>query len=313
MTVPSPSTTPTPPPQSPDPSPQTPPPHEKPSPLFQLATQRRNDVADFLRHAADPQTPLDPDFVHDLRVSLRRLSELAALLATLLDKTSARAVEQSLKSLRQAAGDLRDLDVTTQHLQKWRMPAPLKKAARQLIDREHARRPDLEAALRTTATSATLAATLVLLARLLEEQSKPDCLPAASARLEKELDKRIAQRRKKLKKAFAQAARKQSPQSLHEARIAAKKLRYSLEIEKELNDKKHKKELKFLKSLQQLLGDHHDTHVIEVTLQQQLPPHHPTPIKSLRPAWRKWHRDMEKKQAHRAATFFIQTYTWMNH
>jgi triphosphatase len=288
-------------------------PDEKHATLFQIAATRRNEVADYLRHAAEGKS-LTPDYVHDLRVSLRRLTEVAGLLTVLMDKTSARAVEESLRTLRKAAGNLRDLDVTAEHLAKWRMPAPLKKAARQLVERQNARRPDLEQGLRAAATSASIAGTLVLLARILEEQSQPDCLPAAGAKLEKELEKRLAQRRKKLKKDFGKAARKQRAETLHEARIAAKKLRYIVELEKELDKKgnKHKKELKFLKAIQQLLGDHHDLHVIEQSLQKEITAKRAAPIKNLHPAWRKWHRDMEKKQAERAAGFFMRTYAWLN-
>ncbi len=66
------------------------------------------------------------DFVHDVRVAARRLGEVARLLEKFMDKPSARAVDGSLKSLRRSMGELRDSDVTREHLSKWRMPHAVK-------------------------------------------------------------------------------------------------------------------------------------------------------------------------------------------
>ena len=279
--------------------------------LFKIAEERREQVAGYLRHAAEGQ-PLDVEFVHDLRVSVRRLTEVAGLLTVLMDKGSARAVEESLKGLRKAAGELRDLDVTAEHLTRWRMPGPLKKCAKEMVERVGARRGELEQALRAATTSASVAGTMVLLARVLEEQAKPESIADAGMKLRRELNKRIGQRRKKLKRDFGKAAKKQRAEVLHEARIAAKKLRYVVELERELDEKGNKKELKFLKGMQELLGDHHDVHVIEEGLHKEVMAKRPGPIKGVRPAWRKWHREMEKKQAGRAAEFFMRTYAFMN-
>ncbi len=155
---------------------------EKHGALFKIAEKRREEVAGHLRHAAEGKG-LDADFVHDLRVAVRRLSEVAGLMTVLMDKGSARAVEESLKGLRKAAGDLRDLDVTAEHLTKWRMPGPLKKCAREMVERELARRGELEQQLRTTITSASVAGTMVLVARVLEEQAKPECVTETGTKL----------------------------------------------------------------------------------------------------------------------------------
>jgi len=93
---------------------------------------------------------IDPDYVHDLRVATRRLEEVAALLAVLMDKPTSRMVEASLKGMRRAAGELRDLDVTCEHLSaatgrgRWKMPAVLRNVARELIDEMQRRRGELE-------------------------------------------------------------------------------------------------------------------------------------------------------------------------
>jgi CHAD domain-containing protein len=283
---------------------------EKHARLFKVAGERREEVTEFLRQAGEGHA-LDVEYVHDLRVALRRLSEVAGLLTVLMDKGSARAVQESLRGLRKASGDLRDLDVMGEHLRKWRMPGALKKRARGMVEAQGARRGELEQALRTAATSASVAGTMVLLARVLEESSKAEVIFTAGAKLRRELEKRIEQRRKKLKRDFGKAAKKQKAEVLHEARIAAKKLRYVVELEKELDKKGNKREMKFLKGIQKLLGDHHDVHVIEAALEREVMGAKPA-VKGLRAGWRKWRRESERGQAKRAAEFFMRTYAWMN-
>ena len=46
-----------------------------------------------------------------------------------MKKPTAKAVAASLRALRRAMGELRDDDVTREHLLKWRMPGPLRQIA----------------------------------------------------------------------------------------------------------------------------------------------------------------------------------------
>src|SRR6185503_8534621 len=73
--------------------------------LLHVATERHVELNALIARAA-PGAKSDPladaDFVHDVRVASRRLSEVARLLESLLDKPSAKAVSASLRSLRRS-------------------------------------------------------------------------------------------------------------------------------------------------------------------------------------------------------------------
>jgi CHAD domain-containing protein len=105
---------------------------------------------------------------------------------------------------------------------------------------------------------------------------------------------------------------KQTAERLHAARIDVKKLRYVLELVEASGDKGAggaRKRVKVLKGIQQLLGDHHDVHVVEEMLAEEVAQRK---VKGLAAAWRKWQREKERGQAERAAEFFAKSYAWMN-
>jgi CHAD domain-containing protein len=224
----------------------------------------------------------------------------------------------TLRDLRQAAGELRDLDVLAEHLAKWRLPQPLRQLAARLEADLPARRAVLAERLRQTASSAAMQAMLALLARVIEEQRRPDGAAAVEAKLGELLRKRLRKRRGQMEKAFGRAARKQTDKSLHEARIAVKKLRYALEIAHATHQKGARDALKALKNLQELLGMHHDVSVITETLRQHLaePGEAEPPTAAARrrrlAAWHSWLRGTQHAQAKRAAEFFLLSYLWRN-
>ena len=280
--------------------------------LLKVAGERHATLLALLKRSLDDR--MDVDYVHDLRVATRRLAEALALLESLMDKPTSHMIEASLKGLRKAAGELRDLDVGCQHLTsggKWRMPAVLRHVAAELVAGMQSRRAALAKSLAHHASSASVTGAMVLLVGIIEEQSAPDKVAPAEALLHKALEKRMAKREKQLRKAFGQAAQKQTPEALHQARIAAKKLRYVVELADAAGLKRQKKELKFLKGVQELLGVHHDVHVILETLGKTVHAKGRT-IPALPAAWRKWHRTKEREQAKRAADFFMRSYGWMS-
>jgi CHAD domain-containing protein len=281
--------------------------------LLKVAGERHGTLLELLKRGVE-EAGLDADFVHDLRVATRRLGEAAALLNVLMDTPTSRLVDASLKGLRRAAGELRDLDVTSEHLTaggKWRMPAVVHHVAMELVEEMRGWRGELEKKLREQMASASVTGAMVLLARVIEDSSSAEKIVAAEAKLKKEVEKRMAGREKQLRKRFGAAAKKQTAESLHAARIAAKKLRYVTELADAGGVKRQKKELKFLKGVQELLGDHHDVHVIEEAMQERVKGKGGA-VKGLAAAWRKWWRKKEREQGERAAEFFVRSYGWMN-
>jgi CHAD domain-containing protein len=280
-------------------------------PLLKAARERHATLAALLAQGALQQG----DFVHDARVAARRLGEMARLLEKFMDKSSARAVDASLKSLRRSMGELRDSDVTREHLAKWRMPHAVKEVAETMAAQLEQGRENLAQAAAQQISSASVQGAMVVLARVIEDRGSPEHAAETERRIEAALKSHRNKREKQLRRAFGRAATKQTAESLHAARIAAKKLRYVVELAADETKNERSgaaSEGKFLKRMQKLLGDHHDVHVIVEMLQGHLAGHREAPIARLTVDWRKWRQAMEKGQAKRAGEFFVQSYTWMN-
>jgi CHAD domain-containing protein len=286
------------------------------APLLHAARRRYQETLELLTagHCPGQAGLADADFVHDLRVASRRLTEVARLLQSFLDKPTHKAVAASLKGLRRAVGDLRDLDVAREHLLKWRMPAPVKAPARSLADQLARRRPMLEEAGRVHMASASVSGTLVVLARVLEDLEQPGKSAAAEQSLVQSARALDGKRRRQLRRAFGQAAKKQTPEALHAARIAVKKLRYILELQQETK-RGLKRRIYELKRFQELLGTHHDVHVILTALADHLkrnPAPEPRRRRLLRAAWSRWRRRMQRGQAKRTVAFLLRSHSWLN-
>jgi CHAD domain-containing protein len=273
--------------------------------LLEIAAERHRTLQAML---AGNAPTLSPDDVHDLRVAARRLTEVVGLFEPLMESTMAEAAEGSLKDLRQSAGELRDLDVMEEHLAARRLPGPVKHVSEAIRAELPARRETLERAVAAARGTASVSGAMVYLARLFEMSAAEGSREVALTKLAAALAKRAKRRRKQLKAAFGKAASKQSPEALHAARIATKKLRYVLELGHESGVHRAGTELALLKKIQKVLGDHHDVHVIIESLETHLPTD--GSVKNLRTAWNTYKRKCEREQAGRAADFFGKSYLW---
>ena len=154
---------------------------------------------------------------------------------------------------------------------------------------------------------------MALLARTIEIASVPEQAEGggtAERQLRAAVETRLTKREKRMRKKYGTAVLKQTDEALHEARIATKQLRYVVELADAGGIKRHKVELRFLKGVQELLGDHHDVHVIFSALETRVAAKGRT-VKGLGVAWRKWRRTKEREQGERAAEFFVRSYSWM--
>jgi len=270
--------------------------------LLHIAAGRRAAIDPFL---LVPENP-DSEFIHDLRVLTRRLTEVARLLQPLMEKPAAAALVDSLRTLRRSTGELRDLDVLGEHLLQWELPAALKPLADQLVADLPARRCELAGQLRQQIASPGLAASLHYLAAILEQAAANPAEPLKQ--LGSHLAKTTRKRRKQLRDQLGKAARKQSQEQFHNARIAAKKLRYSLELADESGLQAHKAELKFLKKFQSLLGDMHDADVMLHTLRARLAQSPPADSAD----WQSFQDATHLQQAKRAGEALVLGYRWIN-
>jgi CHAD domain-containing protein len=78
----------------------------------------------------------------------------------------------------------------------------------------------------------------------------------------KDAVRRVERRADRLAKAIGEAGSLYAPERLHAIRIAAKKLRYAMEIERELKRSRVTARIRQLKMLQDRLGRLHDLHVL---------------------------------------------------
>ncbi|HLH39322.1 MAG TPA: CHAD domain-containing protein [Bryobacteraceae bacterium] len=150
------------------------------------------------------------DEIHDLRVASRRLAQMIAALKQAM--RGAGKIRRRLKETIRLAGAVRDYDITAKLLGKSGAPA-------RLNSRLRARR-------------AAAADELVAALRLIEERNLAKKwrakIPAETGSLAVAAGQLLQRAAKRL---FARAARMgDGPRELHKMRIAAKKLRYTMEL-----------------------------------------------------------------------------------
>ncbi len=288
-----------------------------PEGVVKLAAERMEELGRMVT-GLDADAPMGVEYVHDLRVLTRRVTEIWRLFAKLVEKPVSVGVAESLGKLRKAAGELRDLDVMGEHLERWRWPAELRKIVLEILGRIPARRVQLEEQLRFVVKGGGVQGMLFLLTRAVAEAQRSERIWLAEKALQGELVKLLRKRRRAMEKKCGRAAKKQTDTALHEARITIKKLRYMLEIGATTGMAGAKRAVRVLKGMQELLGAHHDVAVINAMLEAEVQGHgedmsrKPTERRRRATAWRKWKGQAQRQQARRAADFFVETYLWKN-
>jgi len=204
--------------------------------------------------AHDPGTRLgdDPEDLHDLRVSVRRLRTILKVAAPPLDEEWAEDLRAELDWLGDALGPVRDLDVMLPHLrqsatelgdEEGRDFVPILKR----LERERtAGRRSMLAALKSARYTA-------LLDRLDEAARRPRTRSARPAP-----DKVAATSFAKLRKAVRELDRDPSDQALHRVRIKGKRARYAAELAAPGHGKRVAKLLRAAKAFQHVTGEHQD-------------------------------------------------------
>lgn len=210
---------------------------------------------DALVAAVPPAREGDERAVHQARVASRRLREALPLLAV-TDEEALRRARKRVRRVTRALGPVRELDVALIHLaefeQKGAAPSPAIEHVRRFITRQRneRRRAMLEA----------------ITPGKLEKLQKPLTaveLPAEDrAAAEAESTRRVASRVDALALAIDRAGGMYLPDRLHAVRIAVKKLRYALELQREIRRSRATARIAQLKAFQDLLGRVHDLEVL---------------------------------------------------
>lgn len=199
----------------------------------------------------------NPSSVHQARVASRRLRE-----ALPVTSGTAAGVRQAVKQVRRvtrALGPVREIDVALGHLAEFAergvsSPRAIAGVRRVLEHERQQRRREMLAALSPTR--------LQKLRRKLEPLEREMLTPEARAAAIIEAERRVQKRAARLAAAVDQAGALYLADRLHAVRVATKKLRYALEIERELRRSRGTARIRQLKSLQDLLGRLHDLEVL---------------------------------------------------
>ena len=208
--------------------------------------------------------------VHQARVASRRLRETVPVLATGLKDSKADKASRKIRRITRALGAIRELDVTVALLddlvKREGVPRLALEDVRAHVLKEQEQRRGVMLKRLGRVKVDKLDKRLTTLAQTLEEAGTDDWREA--------LSKRLLKRSKALRAAAADAGQLYEAERLHNVRIAAKKLRYAVEVAAETGVKAATPVLRTIKRVQDTLGRLHDVQVLQthVAAVQTLPP-----------------------------------------
>lgn len=210
----------------------------------------------------------DPDAVHQLRVTCRRLRAELWTFRPVLDRDWADGLRVELAWLAAALGEVRDAEVLRERLLAVVEGLPDERARTALTSR-------LTAALagRTEAANAVLDLALASARydHLVEELrlAVPRLGPLAGTSARGSVGPRVHRAWKQLDRAAAAAVAPDAPDALlHAARIAAKRARYATESVVPVLGKKARRLAARAEQVQEILGEHHDAVVAATALEE---------------------------------------------
>ena len=222
--------------------------------LLVLLSQRLTTLVDAMpaAQAGDMQS------VHQARVATRRLRETLPVLKASGSTRSLGRVRRQVRRMTRALGPVRELDVALHHLGELAEQNIVSTRAigrvRQAVAQERLeRRREMLAAI-------TPGKVEKLRQRLGRVGSDTDAPEAAAALAE--VEQQVSRRARRLSAAIERAGGLYLPDRLHAVRVAAKKLRYALEIDRELKRSRATSRITQLKRLQDLLGEMHDYEIL---------------------------------------------------
>ena len=197
--------------------------------------------------------------VHQARVASRRLREALPLLGLRADAEALDRADKRVRRITRALGPVRELDVTLLLLaelqRKKAAPARAIARVREAVTAERQkRRRDMLAEIKPSR--------LDKLRKRLVRVASPASHPIAKGSARAEASAQASSRAVDLRAAIERAGGIYLADRLHRVRVAAKKLRYALEIQRELTKSRSTTQLNRLKVQQDLLGRMHDLEIL---------------------------------------------------
>jgi CHAD domain-containing protein len=192
--------------------------------------------------------------VHQARVATRRLREALPVVGASVSVRSLGRVRRQVRRMTRALGPVRELDVALAHLDELAAtniisPRALARVRQVVAEERLARRRDMLEAI-TPGKIEKLRRRLVAVGSTAAPPLTAGAIDAA--------EQQVTRRAQRLITAIEHAGSLYLPDRLHAVRVATKKLRYALEIERELKKLRATARIAQLKRLQDLLGRMHD-------------------------------------------------------
>lgn len=238
----------------------------KDPPAVHVRARLDNQLRALLQHEEGTRSGVDPEDLHDMRVTIRRLRAAVSAEGGGLGD-AAGPLQEELKWLGNALGPVRDLDVQLDRLRAEAFGFDTKERAaveRLLVglvkERKAARRRML-AAMRTKRYPALLKALASATASTPVETDGEALKPAAVVSV-------IYKPYRKLYKAVRALAENPPDAELHALRIKGKRLRYAAELVGPAASEPVKNLIKATRAFQEVLGEHQDAAVAEETLRR---------------------------------------------
>lgn len=222
----------------------------------------------------DPLVRRDaPDAVHKMRVALRRLRSALATYRPLFVREQTEPVREELKWLAAELGEPRDAEVMRERLERMlteESPRLLRGAGYQRMDLEM--RAEYAAARERVLEALVSDRYFALLDRLDELAAGPPWSEKAARPVGSVLRGRVRHDYKRLvgRVEFAEEAEDPGEREhrLHQARKAAKRVRYAAEPLTGVYGKQARRFVRAMKRVQSRLGDHHDASVTQERLRE---------------------------------------------
>ena len=231
--------------------------------IYGAALLMRNLVA-LVQEIDGVRTAEDIEFIHRMRVATRRLRSALPLFGPLIAPKQYSNWIKSIRGITRALGEARDADVQIDHISKFLQPlkpperAGVKRLLLRLQQRRSLMQNDVIKALERFEKSKIVPDMAEKLAPLdifkdMIEPNEPELLQLAKISIQEKLAAFLDY------EPFIHLPEKVT--ELHAMRIAAKRLRYTMEYFAPLYKNELKSNLKVLRTSQELLGDIHDCDV----------------------------------------------------
>jgi adenylate cyclase len=186
-------------------------------------------------------THADPEFIHQLRVALRRLRTLLRIFAEQLPTGFAEQWEHQLSDLADRVGEARDLDVMHDSLLAAPLRGPRAPDPAAILERLHEASDQARQRAREVLHSADARVLLLQFARALHNLAETDAAQTDAPSLQQFVRHCMSHLRKRVHARLRRARQTCEAPHLHQLRIALKQLRYAQEFFSPLMNRKARK------------------------------------------------------------------------